>query len=641
MKNRILLYLHTVRHYKASQIYFRIKLLIKRNIYYRIFDPSKRCQNLLLNHRFNEAIVEKNIKKCSIKVDKEIKDKDLYQKIVTTAEEIIENRVFKFLNHKVRFSNKINWTNAYPSTLWGYNLNYFDFLLPISIYINVEKDMVKWEKLKSILGDWIEAYDYKHKVIASPYVVSLRLVNFLFMILLTNNCMKAPFNSASSLMTYLYRDFFYLSENLELDIKGNHLLKNLKALIVLGFFFKTKKSIQIAQESVSKLLEELEEQILEDGGHFERSPMYQAIVTQDMIEIIYFMRLLDIPVPKELIEKLGLMLDFLEVMTHPDGDISLFNDSAFNIAAESSDILFVGARLLNKTPSIYARPGRISYLLSNPTKNMNYLSELRHGGLAARPDTGYFCLNNNFGKMILDCGDLAPDYLPAHAHNDMLSFELSLKDKRYLVDTGVYEYQPGIFRDNCRSTFSHNTVAINGKEQSELWASFRMARRGKIKSCGWKEGNEYCIVSAERSQYDSKDSLHRRTVIGHQDGFWVILDRVQGEEEGEGDGLHLSHLHFHPDLDPVLTPTGIIADQLVIQPFAIDAGFKLDILKSLYFPEFGLKQERSTLRMGTSALYFGYVLIAYQVECFKIAQEQGSIHLSLDKKNYYLDMDIS
>jgi uncharacterized heparinase superfamily protein len=626
--------LNTIKYYKISQIYFRIHFKLKKIILDKV-KTKKRYLKLLKKHFKEDIKYINNIYICSINIDNKIKNEPFYHRIVITTKEILEKNEFVFLNLKVKFNNEVNWINCYPSKLWGYNLNYFDFLISIAIYINIEQDIKKWEKGNILIKNWIQTYDFKHSVISCPYVVSLRLFNFFYYILLTNQIKKSDLISSSKIIRYMYMDFLHLANNLELDIKGNHLIKNLKSLIILGYFFNNKNSVRIAQDSIRILLKQLDEQILEDGGHFERSTMYHVIVTQDFLEISYFLKLLDIPVPDRFEAKLILMLDFLEVIIHPDGDIGLFNDSAFKIAAKASDILFAGAQLLGKAPSIYARPGIISYLLSCTTKNFNNkLCSLKRNRFDARPYTGYCALSNAYGKMIFDCGDLAPDYLPAHAHNDMLSFEFSIKDRRYIVDTGVYEYEPGILRDKSRSTLSHNTVAVNGAEQSELWSSFRMARRGRIIRCDWKQGNEYNIVSASRSQYNSKITIHMRTILEHEDGFWIVLDNVRAT----GELPHYSHLHFHPELNPVVTQEDIIADQLFIKPFSIDSSYDVNIFKSLYFPEFGLKQERTSICICTHAKIFGYLLVAYPIDNFKIVLKENNIHLSLDYRDYDLDL---
>ena len=79
--------------------------------------------------------------------------------------------------------------------------------------------------------------------------------------------------------------------------------------------------------------------------------------------------------------------------------------------------------------------------------------------------------------LIFDCGPLGPDYQPGHGHCDVLSYELSLHGQRVVVDTGVSTYEPCAERLYERSTAAHNTLRVDGEEQAEVWASFRVGRR--------------------------------------------------------------------------------------------------------------------------------------------------------------------
>ena len=72
---------------------------------------------------------------------------------------------------------------------------------------------------------------------------------------------------------------------------------------------------------------------------------------------------------------------------------------------------------------------------------------------------------------------MGPDYQPGHGHCDLFSFEWSCGSQRVICDTGVYAYQDPIMRPYVRSTAAHNTVRVDGEEQSEIWQEFRVARR--------------------------------------------------------------------------------------------------------------------------------------------------------------------
>ena len=117
--------------------------------------------------------------------------------------------------------------------------------------------------------------------------------------------------------------------------------------------------------------------------------------------------------------------------------------------------------------------------------------------------SGYYAVND-FARedfLIVDAGPVCPDYLPAHAHADMLNYELVIRGRRVIVDSGVYEYQAGAWRDYFRSTRAHNTVEINRENQSEVWSSFRVARRARPLNVSVKVGNNHFLLSSRACKY--------------------------------------------------------------------------------------------------------------------------------------------
>ena len=75
----------------------------------------------------------------------------------------------------------------------------------------------------------------------------------------------------------------YLSNNLEFDIKGNHIIKNVRSLLRGATYFSEKESIKWIKKSLRILKIEIDFQILEDGMHFELSPSYHLIVLEDFL----------------------------------------------------------------------------------------------------------------------------------------------------------------------------------------------------------------------------------------------------------------------------------------------------------------------------------------------------------------------
>ena len=84
--------------------------------------------------------------------------------------------------------------------------------------------------------------------------------------------------------------------------------------------------------------------------------------------------------------------------------------------------------------------------------------------------------------LAFDCGPPAPPYLPAHAHADVLSFQLWWDDCPVVIDPGTFTYEPGAERDWFRGTRAHSTIAVDRRDQFELWGAFRSGRlpRGEL-----------------------------------------------------------------------------------------------------------------------------------------------------------------
>ena len=146
------------------------------------------------------------------------------------------------------------------------------------------------------------------------------------------------------------------------------------------------------------------------------------------------------------------MLTWLHVMSHPDGQISFFNDAAFDIAAPYESLLD------------YA--GRLGFPEPPAERGSRYLEE-----------SGYCRLENERAVVICDVARVGPNYQPGHAHADTLSFELSVYGFRVFVNSGVSEYGVSEERLRQRGTAAHNTLELNNADSSEVWHGFRVARR--------------------------------------------------------------------------------------------------------------------------------------------------------------------
>jgi uncharacterized heparinase superfamily protein len=274
-------------------------------------------------------------------------------------------------------------------------------------------------------------------------------------------------------------------------------------------------------------------------------------------------------------------LRFLAGIPGGDGELPLFNDSAFGIAPAPQRLRAYGDRV----PGIAARP------------------ELNAPLRVSFPDSGYFGYRHGGDSLLIDCGVVGPDYQPGHAHCDTLSYELCVGGRRMIVDSGVYNYDAGEMRRYVRSTAAHNTVRIDGAEQSEVWGAFRVARRARPREVDigdWESGvlrfagghDGYCRLPGA--------PLHRRTVTMATAGRWEVTDQVTGG------GTHTveSFIHLHPGL--TLTRSGE-REFTARHPAGIAVRIRMGGTGRIreetgyYCPEFGIRQENRVLVMEEHA----------------------------------------
>jgi len=540
------------------------------------------------------------------------------------AEEILENK-FRFLNTEIQFEREIDWRVPQASNLWRYNLHYFDYVRDLGLFYLSKGSNEAYEKFKNLVQDWIERNKIGQSEGWEAYPVSLRIVNWIFAFHLFAEKINTDSEFHKRLLKSLFKHALFLERNIEYHICGNHLIKNGKALIFAGLFFKGKEADRWYKKGTSLLWKELQEQILDDGGHFERSPMYHLIVLLDYLEIYLLLQDNNRDAPSYVEDKIKSMLDFLIKILQPDGNIPFLNDSAFEIATHPKTLLEIGNSLL----------GQISVADSRQA-------------FYALDSSGYYVMRDKSrGKyLIVDCGKICPDYLPPHSHADTLSYELSIGDDRIIVDSGVYEYNSGRWRDFFRSTRAHNTVVVDGLNQSDVWGSFRAGRRAFPTDVKWIVNDDVIFFEGGHDGYLKQVGvLHKRKIFFVDNNFWLIFDELSGE------GTHLveEYLHFHPDIE-ISTENQIVANKIgrqVVQiiPFErpevrIVKG-ELEPIQGWYSLEFGNKEPNPVLILRYKVrlpIRLGYGLFPNLVDDFDIdysfGGQEGQIVLRASNEKY-------
>jgi uncharacterized heparinase superfamily protein len=430
------------------------------------------------------------------------------------AESVLAGR-YVFLNH-AELLPSIDWRRQHVSPLWTYNLHYFDYARDLAWAYRHSRDRRYLDRLMELADGWIEENTHARGRGWDPYPVSVRIVNWSVALLLCGDAIPAA--SQQRLVRSLHRQCRFLEQHIEWHILGNHLQRNLQALLVGGLLFDGDAAVRWRRKAARLLWGELDEQVLDDGGHYERSPMYHAVFVGDLLELLCLMRACNETVPPRATSRVRTATAALGRLSRPDGTLHRFSDSADGIALPRQQL----ERL--------ARMG-VDGDIPDPT------------GVWRMPDSGYFGYNapEEGQRFIIDCGDPGPVYQPGHAHCDLLSFELDLAGAPFIVDSGVSGYDGDPLREYARSTRAHNTVTVDGGEQSEIWGTFRMARRAEAISAQVSDApGRFHFRGAYRPYHDRRITHSRRVQL--QGSAWEVEDRVSGAEGA----LLCSFLHFHP-----------------------------------------------------------------------------------------------
>ena len=478
---KLILFVETIKHLKVKQIYYRL-YYFARNRFLRVKYKKK-----LPNHSF------------SIFWDTPL----LYTNSFFGA------NTFLFLNIKHTFESQIDWNYPGFGKLWTYNLNYFDFL---------NQEEIQTQNGIALIENYIQS-DQILKDGKEPYPISLRGINWI-KFLCKNKISDHKINQN------LYSHYQILSQNIEYHLLGNHLLENGFSLLFAAYYFNDEAFYKKA----SKILtEELTEQVLNDGAHFELSPMYHQILLHRLLDCINLIKNNSWKQNKLLnfLEGKAIqMLSWLQLVTYKNGNIPMVNDSAYHIAPTSHQ-LFSYAKYLG----LLWETGKLS-------------------------DSGYRKFSNDIFELFVDVGNVGPTYQPGHAHSDTFNFELYVNEKPFIVDTGVSTYEKNEQRQKERSTASHNTVMIGDNEQTEVWGGFRVAKRAKIISC--KDTNE--TVEATHNGYKKINLQHTRKFTISKSQI-IIKDTISHKTDKE----QIAYFHFHPNINHIhINGNDVILDEAAI-----------------------------------------------------------------------------
>jgi uncharacterized heparinase superfamily protein len=553
-------YWRTLKHLRSSQLFYLVR--------HRILNRNK-------IGRWPEAYVA--LRTCPSQLKLKMAE---WQPAL--ARQIIQTGNVRFLEPEGQGPKQAPWWEEEIARRQIFHANYCDFL---NVDLNGPEDSQLLRLATRIALSWCDQNPRGTEVGWLPFIQSLRIVNWLKYLFRNASRAEKIGDGAKieQMLASLRVQMLSLESRLEKELLANHFLRNAKALVFAGALLEAPESDRWRSLGQQILREQIAEQILPDGGHIERSPMYHAWILDDLLDIHHLFEFCPPDSPEcalEVSRCINTMGRYLSQVIHPDGEIALFNDSQLDVTRPTLQILSdAGAPLENSLQSGIE--------------------------VKAMCNTGYATIRDTIARsfLIFDCGPLGPDYQPGHGHSDVLSYELTLQGQRVIVDTGVSSYERGPERHYERSTAAHNTIRVDGVEQAEIWGGFRVGRRPAVSPihCGEISGCQF--VHGTHFGYKHLDVVHSRAIVRLDGDSWVFVDTLSGK------GRHKieSFIHFHPSIrllpytgsqissPDLMVPRWVLEFEGLRYLFMVLGDGKLIQTQAWYSPGFAIRLSQSVI----------------------------------------------
>lgn len=449
MKQKMIRYITTIKHMKPSQIYYRFRRVLN-------WGCSLGCTpKPIVGVPHNIATLE------------ELDFDPAFIKRFNATE--FREGLVTFLHETETFDWNSKWEIKDKTPLWNFNLHYFEYIHSFAAMYIRTGDEAWIMSANRIIKSWIR-YNPQNEMGNgwSAYTIALRLTNWL------SYYSETKQQADKGVVDSIFEQYCFLLNHLEKDILGNHYMEDLKALILCSLYFSDN---EVLNRATNEFIIQCNEQILPDGMHYELSPMYHKIMLECLLRTAWALREADKKNYK--IESfISRMVNVAYSFENGLERIPLFNDSGNNVS-KSLDTLITAAKKFDVVP-----------------KYVTYLE-----------NSGYFIVRTDSYVLIIDAGPIGPEFNPGHGHCDAMSYELYWQGKPVVVNCGTYAYQCSE-RNYFRGTSAHNTVMVEGVEQSDCWSNFRVGKRSRIRKI---EKNCNCITIEMEDQ--KKNVISRKICI--------------------------------------------------------------------------------------------------------------------------------
>ena len=397
--------------------------------------------------------------------------------------------------------------------------------------------------IKAYLSSWIEQCPY---LMGANWVSSLelaiRLINWSITWKMIGGANSPIFDSKEGkifkenwLRNIFEHSCFIANYFSRFSSANNHLIGEAAGLYVASIIWPYWQTSAVWERQAKEILEsEVVKQTWRDGVNKEQAISYQQFVLDFLLIAALTGKQSDSVFSDQFWQVISQMIAYLAAIIDVGNNIPMFGDADDGYVVQLSQqpefnhyvSLITTGKLLFDEAIPKPLPGKLDdktiWMLGASAKGEadNKDGLCQTGIRQSFPDGGYWILGDSFNtpsevKAVVDCGSLGYLSIAAHGHADSLSLYLSVSGKEFLIDPGTYSYHTEReWREYFRGTRAHNTITVDGQDQSVITGNFMWGKKAVSACTHWKNEESVTMFKGEHNGYMrlADPVLHTREV---------------------------------------------------------------------------------------------------------------------------------
>lgn len=446
-----------------------------------------------------------------------------------------------------------------------WRVNRCQHLIPLAQSSLLNSDSEVERLVRNQIHRWIQANPYLTGVNwTSSMELAIRCISWVIALSFLAQDENFLGKDIEDIITSIKLQMDYIDNHLSrYSSANNHIIAELTGLITIGLIFKDyPKGQEQLQKGLTELTKEVDRQIYPDGVDKEQSIHYHSFVLDCLLWIIVTGKRGGIDIPEVIQRRAEDMCGFIAALMDEGGHLPAIGDSDDGYVIWLADMtklnnyrsqLATGAVLFNR-PDFKALAKEFDekslWLLgAEGYKSFETLENTSADrGSLSFPDSGYYVLGSGRGEieklLLFDCGPLGYPSTAAHGHADVLSIWLSVGGHPVLIDSGTYSYlaHPE-WRDYFGGTAAHNTVVVNGHDQSVAGGPYIWINHARAHCDTWYTSSSFDYVAGSHDGYSRRHKVtHKRRILFVKPDYWIVEDLLEGVNPFDAQAFfHFSH----------------------------------------------------------------------------------------------------